>query len=148
MFSIALISICLIIRQRIKIRTLHRAWNEYFQKYFSIITFNTFICSSNFNNNLRTLVKIQKLSHDKGFAHYHEIEHYLNRGRNQISTILKKLENDLLITGDKNHRPQRIFLTLLGKQVIEAILKELLEAKKREREPSHLLDIKVNLWLR
>lgn len=84
-----------------------------------------FLVKKYLNNNLRTLVRIQKVSQKKGFAYYHEIEQYLNRGRNQISTILKKLENDLLITRVKDHRPQKIDLTLLGKQVIEAILKEL-----------------------
>ena len=57
------------------------------------------------NNNLKTLAKIHKLTKEKGFAYYSEIEAYLNRGRNQISTILAKLETDNLIHREKDRRP-------------------------------------------
>lgn len=77
------------------------------------------------NNNLKTLAKIHKLSKEKGYAYYSEIEEYLNRGRNQVSTILSKLENDNLISREKNHRPQKIFLTHKGEKLIQTILDEL-----------------------
>ncbi len=72
------------------------------------------------NNNLRTLNKINKLCQEKEYAYYHEIEEFLNRGRNQVTTILNKLEADSLITRD-NHRPQKIFMTSTGKQLLEKI---------------------------
>ena len=74
------------------------------------------------NNNFKTLAKIHKLSKEKGYAYYSEIEEYLNRGRNQISTILLKLEEDNLIRREKNHRPQKIYLTLAGKELIQVVL--------------------------
>ena len=78
------------------------------------------------NNNLRVLAKIQKLSKkNNGYAYYHEIEAYLNRGRNQISSILKKLEIDDLIRREKEKRPQKIFLTSSGEELLKTILTEL-----------------------
>lgn len=50
-----------------------------------------------FNNNLKALAKIIKLSEQNKFTYYYEIERYLNRERNQVSTILSKLEKDNLI---------------------------------------------------
>ena len=73
-----------------------------------------------FNNNLKTLTKINKLCQEKEFAYYHEIEAFLNRGKNQITTILNKLERDFLITRDK-HRPQKIFITSTGKELLDKI---------------------------
>jgi len=77
------------------------------------------------NNNLKTLAKIHKLSKEKGYAYYSEIEDYLNRGRNQVSTILSKLETDDLIRREKENRPQRIFITSRGRNLIQAIANEL-----------------------
>ena len=77
------------------------------------------------NNNLKTLAKIRKLSKEKGYAYYSEIEEYLNRGRNQVSTILFKLEKDNIIRREKYHRPQKIFLTSIGKKLIQTILDKL-----------------------
>ncbi len=73
------------------------------------------------NNNLKTLAKISSLTHEHGFAYYRQIEEFLNRGKNQISNILAILEHDNLITRDKSHRPQKIFLTSTGKEVMEKI---------------------------
>jgi len=80
-----------------------------------------FILKKYFNNNLKTLTKINKLCRDKEFAYYHEIEQFLNRERNQVSTILHKLEADNLITRDKRHRPQKIFMTSSGRKLLEKI---------------------------
>lgn len=73
-----------------------------------------------FNNNLKTLTKINKLCQKNEFAYYYEIEAFLNRGRNQVTIILNKLEGDLLITRD-NHRPQKIFITSTGIKLLEKI---------------------------
>ena len=43
----------------------------------------------------------------------------------QISTILSKLEADNLIRREKIHRPQKIYLTLTGKELIHTIIGEL-----------------------
>ena len=78
------------------------------------------------NNNLKVLVKIQKLSKkNNGYAYYHEIEAYLNRGRNQVSAILTKLENDRTIRREKERRPQKIILTDSGEQLLKTIRTEL-----------------------
>ena len=53
----------------------------------------TLLVKKYFNNNLKVLAKIIRLSEQNGFAYYHEIENYLNRERNHVSTILSKLEN-------------------------------------------------------
>jgi len=82
----------------------------------------TLLVKKYFNNNLKALAKIIKLSKQNGFAYYHEIKKYLNRERNQVSTILGKLENDNLITRDKDHRPQKIFPTLAGKELLKKIV--------------------------
>ena len=74
------------------------------------------------NNNLKTLAKIHNLSKEKGYAYYSEIEEYLNRGRNQISTIFSKLEKDNVIQREKDHRPQKIILTSIGKKLIQKII--------------------------
>jgi len=74
------------------------------------------------NYNLRTLLKIHRLGKKQGFIYYSEIEEYLNRGRNQVSTILSKLEADNLISREKDHHPQKIKLTNTGKELIKMIL--------------------------
>lgn len=81
-----------------------------------------FLVKKYINNNLKVLAKIYKLFQGKGFAFYQEIEEYLNRGRNQVSSILLKLDTDNLIIREKNHRPQKICLTPLGKQLMERII--------------------------
>lgn len=81
-----------------------------------------FLMKKYLTNNLKTLAKIYNLTQVKEFVYYHEIEEYLNRGRNQVSTLLSKLEDDKLIMREKNHRPQKIYLTSLGKQLVESII--------------------------
>jgi Mn-dependent DtxR family transcriptional regulator len=80
-----------------------------------------FILKKYFNNNLKVLTKISKLTQEQNFAYYHQIEKFLNRGRNQISNILAILEKDNLIERDKSHRPQKIFLTRTGRELLERI---------------------------
>lgn len=77
------------------------------------------------NNNLRVLAKIHKLSKKNSTVFYSEIEGFLNRGRNQVSSILKKLELDELIKRNKKIRPQQIKLTSTGIELIKSILHEL-----------------------
>ena len=77
------------------------------------------------NNNFKTLAKIHKLSKEKGYAYYSEIEEYLDRGRNQVSTILSTLEKDDTIRREKDHRHQKIFLTPTGEKLIHTVLNEL-----------------------
>lgn len=77
------------------------------------------------NNNLKALVKIQKLCEKNGFTYYSEVEAYLNRGRNQVSSILGKLEADNLIQRDKKNRPQKIYITKTGEKLLKHILTEL-----------------------
>lgn len=86
---------------------------------------NSFLLRKYFNNGLRTLIQVKNLNERKGVAYYSEIETCLNRGRNQVSTILSKLEFDNLIRREKNIRPQKIFLTPLGEELLLIILKEL-----------------------
>ena len=74
------------------------------------------------NNNLRVLSRIYKLSKGDETVFYSDIESYLNRGKNQISLILSKLESDDLISRNKENRPQKIVLTSMGKKLMEAIL--------------------------
>lgn len=81
-----------------------------------------FLVKKYINNNLKTLAKIYNLIKERGFAYYSEIEKYLNRGRNQVSSILLKLDTDNLIIREKDHRPQKIYLTPLGKQLMEYII--------------------------
>ena len=73
------------------------------------------------NNNVRVLSKIYKLSKGKETVYYSDIESYLNRGKNQISLILSKLESDNLISRNKENRPQKIVLTSMGENLMEAI---------------------------
>ena len=49
------------------------------------------------------------------------IENHLNRERNQVSTILGKLERDNLIIRIKEHRPQKIVITELVKALMKKI---------------------------
>ena len=77
------------------------------------------------NNNLRVLAKIQKLSKQNGHALFQEIEVYLNRSKNHISNVLSKLENDNIIRREKNKRPQRIYLTEIGQKLLSEILDEI-----------------------
>jgi len=78
------------------------------------------------NNNLRVLVKIRELCDEKkGFAYYSEIENYLNRGRNQISSILGKLERDNLIKREKKVRPQKIYISNTGAKLLKTIVDKL-----------------------
>jgi Mn-dependent DtxR family transcriptional regulator len=77
------------------------------------------------NNNLRVLAQIDKLSWKNNSVYYSDIESYLNRGRNQVSAILTKLENDKLIKREKKRRPQKIILTDSGKQLLKTIRNEL-----------------------
>jgi len=78
------------------------------------------------NNNLKVLVKIRELCDEKkGFAYYSEIENYLNRGRNQISSILGKLEHDNLITREKIVRPQKISISSTGEKLLKTIVDKL-----------------------
>lgn len=86
---------------------------------------DSFILRKYFNNGLRTLIRIQYLSKQKGSAYYPEVEQHLNRGRNQVSTILSKLEKDNLVWRKKHKRPQKIFLTPAGEELLQIILKEL-----------------------
>ncbi|KKL65733.1 hypothetical protein LCGC14_2152070 [marine sediment metagenome] len=76
-------------------------------------------------NNLRVLAMIYKLSKRNGFTYYSEIETYLNRGRNQVSFILAKLEVDKLIRRERDKRPQKIILTNTGEELLKTILNEL-----------------------
>ncbi|MHA2036856.1 MAG: winged helix DNA-binding protein, partial [Promethearchaeota archaeon] len=77
------------------------------------------------NSNLKVLAQIDKLITKNNSAYYSDIESYLNRGRNQISAILTKLENDDLIQRIKEKRPQRIMLTESGRELLKTIRKEL-----------------------
>jgi len=67
-----------------------------------------------FNNNLQVLAKVYQLNKEKGFAYYSDIEDFLNRGSNQISAILGKLERDNLIKRERKVRPQKIFIQCAG----------------------------------
>jgi Mn-dependent DtxR family transcriptional regulator len=77
------------------------------------------------NNNLRVLAQIDKLSRKNNSVFYSDIETYLNRGRNQVTSILTKLENDNLIKREKEKRPQKINLTSSGKQLLVNIRAEI-----------------------
>lgn len=83
---------------------------------------NSFILRKYYNNGLKALVYLNR---QKGVAYYSDIESFLNRGRNQVSTILSKLENDNLIRREKKQRPQKIFLTPTGEELLQTMLKEL-----------------------
>ncbi len=74
------------------------------------------------NNKVRVLNKIYKLSKGNETVYYSDIESYLNRGKNQISLILSKLESYNLISRNKENRPQKIVLTSMGKKLMETIL--------------------------
>ena len=77
------------------------------------------------NNNLRVLAKIDKMSKQGKEIYFSDIESYLNRERNQISNVLKRLENEDLIRREKKKRFQRLIITENGKQLLKTILDEL-----------------------
>ena len=71
------------------------------------MNFMTSLIKKYLNNNLRVLAKIQKLIRKNNSVYYSDIEFYLNRGRNQVSAILAKLEGDNLIKREKKKDPKR-----------------------------------------
>ena len=86
---------------------------------------DNYLLKKYFNNNLRVLAKIQKLSEQNGHALFQEIEVYLNRSKNHISNVLSKLENDNIIRREKKKRPQKIYLTEIGQELLNVILNKL-----------------------
>ncbi|KKK53427.1 hypothetical protein LCGC14_3094890 [marine sediment metagenome] len=74
------------------------------------------------NHNIVALHQIYKSCSEKREIFFSEIEKTLNRSKNQVSAVLLKLENDNLITREKDHRPQKIKITTSGDNLIKTIL--------------------------